>query len=90
MTIETPIPSIHIYRANTITRVRRRCPYHNHLCFGDMHEYYDTVRIAFDCGTQVDFGYGGWTPPPKAKCPKCRKWFRPLEMIEHLKTHSES
>ena len=75
---------IHIYTADKQKRVRRKCPYHKHLCFGILQEFYDTVRVFFDCGTSVDYGYGEWRPPQKKKCSKCRKWFRPLEMKEHL------
>jgi len=39
----------------------------------------------WDCGTYTDSE--NWYPPPKKKCPNCRKIFRPLEMIEHQKTH---
>ena len=77
--------TLHIYTANKTKRVRLHCPYHKHLCFGSRREYYDTVRVAFDCGASMDYGYGEWRPPPKTKCKKCRKWFRPLEMAVHLK-----
>lgn len=79
--------TIHVYTPDKRTRVRRKCPYHKHLCYGSLAEYYDTAYLTFDCGTQIDFGASEWRLPPKKKCPKCRKWFRPLEMITHLKEH---
>lgn len=44
-------------------RVRMRCPYHKHLCYGLRRFYYDTVRTFLDCGTFVDHGYGEWREP---------------------------
>lgn len=83
--------TLHIFTANQTKRFRRKCPYHKKLEYGTRGDYYDTVHWNFDCGTFVDAGYGEWTPPPKSKCPKCRKWFRPLEMKEHLKAdHAQS
>ncbi len=83
--------TLHIYTSHDRKRVRRKCPYHKHLCYGEEARYYDTTSIFFDCGTSVDYGYGEWRPPENVKCPKCRKWFRPLEMGEHLKTvHNDS
>ena len=79
--------TLHVYQANKQKRVRRKCPYHKHLCYGTLYEYYDTSRVTFDCGANIDYGYGEWREPPKKKCPNCRKWFRPIEMIEHLKEH---
>ena len=79
---------LHFHTANKRKRTRRMCPYHKHLEYGELQEFYDTVNMFFDCGTQVDYGYSEWRPPPKTKCPKCRKWFRPLEMVEHLKEHN--
>ncbi len=39
------------------------CPYHKRLEFGELHEYYDTRQIVFDCGTFADYGYGYYDPP---------------------------
>ena len=78
---------IHIFTTDDRKRTRRLCPYHKHLCYGELTEYYDTTHVVFDCGTFVDYGYGQWNPPPKKKCPNCRKHFRPIEMIEHQKEH---
>lgn len=44
-------------------RTRRRCPFHEHLCYGRLVEYYDTVRMFFDCGTFADYGYREWRLP---------------------------
>ena len=73
---------LHIYRSDNIVRVRRRCPYCKRLCYGSLHNYYDGSYFFFDCGTKVDCE--GYTPPPKKRCAYCRKWFRPLDMEEHL------
>ncbi len=54
---------IHIYRCEHPTRTRKMCPYHHHLCYGEKQEFYDTMRIFFDCGTMVDYGYGYYQPP---------------------------
>ncbi len=81
---------LHIYTANKRRRVRRVCPYHKHLEYGELQEYYDTRYVFFNCGASIDYGYGEWRSPPKSKCPKCRKWFRPLEMIEHLREHKKT
>ena len=59
--------TLHIYTANKKVRVRRKCPFHKHLCFGTLHEYYDTTKVFFYCGTVVDYGYGEYTPPRKYK-----------------------
>lgn len=56
---------LHIFRADTIKRVRKLCPYHKHLCFGEMHEYYDGIYIFFECGTQIMGEY--YIPPKKYK-----------------------
>lgn len=58
--------ALHIFTAANV-RVRRKCPFHKRLCYGNRQEYYDTVRIFFDCGTMADYGYGEWTPPPKKR-----------------------
>ena len=55
--------AIHIYTANKKERVRHKCPYHKHPCYGTQHEYYDTVKVFFDCGTVADYGYGYHEPP---------------------------
>jgi len=54
---------IHIYRCEKPKRTRALCPHHNHLCYGELQEFYDTTRIFFDCGTFVDYGYGYYEPP---------------------------
>jgi hypothetical protein len=54
---------IHIYRCENPTRTRAMCPHHKHLCYGERQEFYDTVRIFFDCGTFADYGYGYYEPP---------------------------
>lgn len=54
---------VHIYRCLDPKRVRVYCPHHKHLCYGEKQEFYDTVRIFFDCGTFIDYGYGYFTPP---------------------------
>ncbi len=54
--------TLHIYTAEK-KRTRRYCPYHKRLCYGFKQEYYDTLRIFFDCGTMVDTGYGSYDPP---------------------------
>lgn len=77
--------TLHIFTPNKISRIRRQCPYHKHFCYGSMAEYYDGFYVTFDCGARIDSEF--WYPPPKKKCPNCRKWFRPLEMIEHKKEH---
>lgn len=79
--------TIHVYQADSLKRTRRHCPYHKQLCYGTLGFYYDTTHLSFDCGTFVDFGYEYWKPPPKSKCPKCRKHFRPIELIKHLEEH---
>jgi len=75
---------IHVFRAHDIKRIRRLCPYHNHLCYGEQHNYYDSAYIFLDCGTSIQSD--GWSPPPKKKCHYCRKYFRPEEMLKHRKT----
>ena len=77
--------SIHIYRAHKRKRIRKKCPYCEHLCYGERHDYYDGSYFFFDCGTSVNSEY--WKPPPKKKCSYCRKWFEPLDMIIHLKEY---
>lgn len=54
---------IYIYRCENPKRVRRKCPYHKHLCYGELQEFYDTARVFFDCGTFVDYGYGYFERP---------------------------
>lgn len=54
-------------------RVRRRCPFHKRLCYGRLAEYYDTVRVYFDCGTELDYGYGYWRAPAKPRRARDRK-----------------
>ena len=46
-------------------RVRRKCPYHKHLCYGLEQVSYDTIRVFFDCGTFADYGYGYWEKPKR-------------------------
>ena len=54
---------LHIYRCENPKRIRRLCPYHKKLEYGELQEFYDTSRIFFDCGTFVDSGYGYYEPP---------------------------
>ncbi len=54
---------IHIYRCENPQRTRAMCPYHKRLCYGERQEFYDTTRIFFDCGTEVDYGYGYYEAP---------------------------
>ncbi len=53
---------LHIYTAPS-TRIRRWCPYHQRLCYGERQAFYDTIRLFFDCGTFIDTGYGYWREP---------------------------
>ena len=76
---------LHIFRTKNIKRIRGLCPYCGKSCYGDRHDYYDGYYVFLDCGTKIDCE--GWTPPPKGKCKYCRKWFRPLEMIKHLREY---
>jgi len=78
---------LYVFTATVRKRSRRLCPYHNHLCYGELHEYYDTTYMFFDCGTQINYGDGKWREPPKKKCPNCRKHFRPLDILAHQKEH---
>lgn len=55
--------TLHIYTADKTKRIRRQCPYHKRLCYGGQADFYDTVKVFFDCGTSVDYGYSEWTPP---------------------------
>lgn len=55
--------TLSIYRCINRERTRAMCPHHKHLCYGEKQEFYDTIRIFFDCGTMVDFGYGYFDPP---------------------------
>ncbi len=48
-------------------RTRKRCPVHEKLHYGTWKEYYDTMRMFFDCGTMADYGYGYYEPPPKVR-----------------------
>lgn len=48
-------------------RTRRRCPFHQCLHYGRLRIYYDTVRVFFDCGTVLDYGYGYWQKPSKRR-----------------------
>ena len=50
--------SLHVFTGTAVRRTRRWCPFHQHLCYGEQHEYYDTRRVFFDCGTLADDGYG--------------------------------
>ncbi len=77
--------TLHIYQANNVVRIRRKCPYCKRLCYGSRHDYYDGSYFFFDCGTTIDTE--GWIPPPKKKCAYCRYWFRPLDMIKHLREY---
>ena len=54
---------LYIYRCEHPTRTRAMCPHCKHLCYGERQEFYDTVRIFFDCGTYADYGYGYYQPP---------------------------
>ena len=54
---------LHIYRCEKPRRIRAYCPYHKHLCYGERQDFYDTMRIFFDCGTFADYGYGYYEPP---------------------------
>lgn len=54
---------LHIYRADNERRTRRTCPYHKKSEYGNLQEYYDTVRVFFDCGTLADYGYGFYRIP---------------------------
>lgn len=74
--------TLHIYQPNKRYRIRMKCPYHKHYCYGQRADYYDGSYITFDCGTRIDGE--GWTPPPKKKCPLCRKVFRDLDMPKHI------
>ena len=66
--VHTPQPVIHICdMAEGRRRVRRRCPWHKRLCYGVMTEYYDTVRVSFNCGTWIDYGYGLYDIPQEVK-----------------------
>lgn len=60
----TGMTPLHIYSADK-KRVRRLCPYHKHLCFGDIREYYDGIYLFFDCGTRILGEY--WMPPKQYK-----------------------
>lgn len=40
-------PDIHIYRCENPKRVRRLCPYHKCLEYGELQEFYDTHRTFF-------------------------------------------
>ncbi len=64
---------IHIYRCEHPARTRARCPFHKHLCYGERQDFYDTMRIFFDCGTMVDYGYGYYDPPKLYKTIKIFK-----------------
>ena len=54
---------IHIYRCEHPVRIRAMCPHHKHLCYGERQDFYDTMRIFFDCGTYADYGYGYYESP---------------------------
>ena len=54
---------LHIYRCENPKRSRRICPHHKKLEYCELQEFYDTLRIFFDCGTFVDTGYGYYEPP---------------------------
>ena len=54
---------VHIYRCENSIRIRAMCPHHKHLCYGERQDFYDTVRVFFDCGTFGDSGYGYYEPP---------------------------
>lgn len=79
--------TLHIFRANNIKQVRVKCPYCKHLCYGERHDFYDASYIHLNCGTRIDCE--GWTPPPKKKCKYCRKWFRPLDTLKHLREYHQ-
>ncbi len=78
-------PTLHIFQPDTIKRMRAWCSYCGKLCYGTRQDYYDGIYISFDCGTKITCE--GWTPPPKKKCPHCRKWFRPLDMVKHIQEY---
>ncbi len=77
--------TLHIFRATTIKRVRIKCPYCGHFCYGTRHDYYDGCYFFLECGVHIDSE--GWKPPKKKKCLYCRKWFRPKNMIKHLREY---
>jgi hypothetical protein len=54
---------LHIYRCEHPTRTRTMCPFRKHLCYGERQDFYDTMRIFFDCGTFADYGYGYYESP---------------------------
>jgi len=58
---------LHIYRCEQPARTRAMCPFHKHLCYGERQDFYDTMRIFFDCGTFADYGYGYYEPPKRYK-----------------------
>lgn len=62
------VPVVHIcdLRVAPDRRVRRECPWHKRLCYGNLIECYDTIRVQFDCGTLLDYGYEEWRPPEAA------------------------
>lgn len=64
---------LHIYRCENPVRTRVKCPHHKHLCYGEKQEFYDTIRIFFDCGTVLDYGYGYFEPPKLYKTIKIFK-----------------
>ncbi len=66
-------PYIHIYRCENPRRVRKQCPFHKRLEYGEQQDFYDTRRIFFDCGTFVDYGYGYWEKPKQYK--KLHIWY---------------
>ncbi len=43
---------LHIYRCENPVRTRAMCLHHRRLCYGEKQEFYDTMRIFFDCGTR--------------------------------------
>ena len=59
--------TLHIYQPESLKRVRQKCPFHKHLCYGTAAHYYDTTLVRFDCGTLLDYGYGYYDPPKKYK-----------------------
>mgnify|MGYP001562260485 CR=1 FL=1 len=59
--------TLHIYKCENPKRTRRLCPHHRKLEYGELRDFYDTIRIFFDCGTFVDYGYGYYKPPLKYK-----------------------
>lgn len=65
--------TLHIYRCENPKRTRQTCPHHNKLEYGELQEFCDTIRVFFDCGTFVDYGYGYYEKPKLYKTIKVFK-----------------